>query len=176
MDADAKKMMAEIKRDPIRSSLFWDLYENHAALLHARGVGQFRWKELTAQLVRRGLTDANGNAPDWQTTKKTWHRVCQLKAREQAARDKQRQARHREPERGANADRPPPVVTAPTPRPPTPYYPPPPPSMTPVQGMVAPRPHSELSQEERMAQADANVRRLRRRIAEASGRNPDEIE
>lgn len=175
MDADAKKMMAEIKRDPIRSSLFWDLYENHAALLHARGVGQFRWKELTTQLVRRGLTDANGNAPDWQTTKKTWHRVCQLKAREQAARDKQRQARHREPERGANADRPPPVVVAPTPRPPTPHYPPPPP-MTPTQGTSDQRPHSELSQEERRARTNANVLRLRRRFAETSGRDPDEIE
>lgn len=175
MDADAKKMMAEIKRDPIRSSLFWDLYENHAALLHARGVGQFRWKELTVQFVRRGLTDANGNAPDWQTTKKTWHRVCQLKARERAARDKQRQARHREPERGANADRPPPVVTAPTLRPPIPHYPPPPPMM-PVQGTSDQRPHSELSQEERRARTNANVLRLRRKFAETSGRNPDEIE
>lgn len=75
---DAKEMIAEIDREPGRSSLFWDFYDNHAAMLRAKGVGRFHWKDLTARVSARGLTDANGNAPDQQTTKKTWHRVCQL--------------------------------------------------------------------------------------------------
>jgi len=101
---DVKEMMAEIGREPGRSSLFWDFYDNHAAMLRAKGVGRFHWKDLSARVAARGLTDANGNAPDQQTTKKTWLRVCQLKAREQAARDKQQRTRNREPERGVNAE------------------------------------------------------------------------
>ena len=173
---DAKEMMAEIGREPGRSTLFWDFYDNHAAMLRAKGVGRFHWRKLTARVIVRGLTDANGNAPDQETTKKTWHRVCQLKAREQAAREKQQRTRNREPERGVNADRPPPVVTAPAPRLPVPHYPPPPLPTMPVQGTADQRPHSELSQEERRARTNANVLRLRRRFAETSGRDPDEIE
>ena len=134
-------MMAKIGREPGRSSLFWDFYDNHAAMLRAKGVGRFHWKDLTARVAARGLTDANGNAPDQQTTKKTWHRVCQLKAREQAARDKQQRTRNREHERGRDADRPPPVVTAPTPLPPVPQYPPPP-IMPPLQNAMHSRPNA----------------------------------
>lgn len=125
---DAKEMMAAIGRESGRSSLFWDFYDNHAAMLRAKGVGRFDWRDLTARVAARGLTDVNGNAPDQQTTKKTWHRVCQLKARERAARDKQQHTRNREHERAVNANRPPPAVTASTPAPPVPRYPPPPPT------------------------------------------------
>ena len=84
--------------------------------------------------------------------------------------------RSREPERGANADRPPPVVTMPTARPPVPHYPPPQPMPAqPVQGTLVHRPHSELSEEEREALARAKTLRLRRVIAQASGRDPNEI-
>lgn len=174
---DAKEMMAEIGREPGRSTLFWDFYDKHAAMLRAKGVGRFRWKELTARVISRGLTDANGNAPDQETTKKTWHRVCQLKAREQAARDKQQRTRNREPERRADADRPPPVVTAPLPQPPVPHYPPPtlPPPKPLLLPEIASRPHEELSEEEREAYAKAQILRIRRKLAEMSGHDPDEI-
>jgi len=172
-DDAALKALAQ---GPERSPLFWWMYNHHADLERTWAGQRANWLNFCSQMATLGITDQTGKSPTRRTAAKTWERVRQQKAREQAARDKRQRARAREPERGKDADRPPPVVTAPTPRPPIPYYPPPPPPMTPMQGTVDQRPHSELSQEERRAQADANVRRLRRRIAEASGRNPDEIE
>jgi len=168
--------MAEVERDPARSSLFWDLYEHHAALLRAKGGGRFRWRELTARAVARGLTDANGNLPDWQTTKKTWQRVCELKAREQAERNERRRVPTRKPERGANADRPPPAVTISTPRPPVPSYPPPSPAPA-VQGAMHSRPDAPSSEDDTDADAIARAKilRLRRLFAERSGHDPEEI-
>ena len=166
---DVKEMMAEIGREPGRSSLFWDFYDNHAAMLRAKGVGRFHWKDLSARVAARGLTDANGNAPDQQTTKKTWLRVCQLKAREQAARDKQQRTRNREPERGVNANCPPPLVTAPAPRPPVPHYPPPPQSTPLAQSAPHSRPDAASNpsgalqtNEERLAHLKATIERRNR--------------
>ncbi len=176
-DASVSEALNVVERDPARGPLFWWFYDNHADMLRLAAGQRINWSELCPKLTKLGLTDQAGKPMTTQTARKTWARVCELKVRMREMRDQQRRRRSREPERGANADRPPPVVTAPKPRPPIPYYPPPPPPpMTPMQGMVDQRPHSALSQEERKAQADANVRRLRRRIAEASGRNPDEIE
>lgn len=167
--ADVEEMAAEIERESVRSSLFWDLYENHAALVSARGIGRFRWKELTVRLVARGLTDANGNPPHWRTAKKTWNRVCQLKEREQAVRDKKQRARAREPERGKNADRPPLVVTTPAPTPPAPRYSPPPmstPQTPPAQSALHSRPDaspnaggSKQTPEEMLADLKATIKR-----------------
>ena len=85
--------------------------------------------------------------------------------------------RRREPERGKDADRPPPVVTASISRLPVPHYPPPalPPPKPLLQPELASRPHEELSEEEREAYAEAQILRLRRKVAEMSGHDPDEI-
>jgi len=144
------------------------------------------FQQIADELVLGGKRGGRGKPMNAQAARRIWNRVehdvaIQEPWRMNAARISMHQGelaqkpRRREPERGVDADRPPPVVTAPTPRPPIPHYPPPP-SMTPMQGMVDQRPHSELNQEERRARTDANVRRLRRRFAETSGRNPDEIE
>ena len=172
-------VLEALVQGPERSPLFWWMYTHHAALERTWAGQRVNWLNFCKQMAAIGITDQTGKPPTRPTAVKTWDRVRQQKAREQAARNKRQRARAREPERGANADRSPPVVLAPTPRPPIPYYPPPsppPPPMTPMQGMVDQRPHSELSQEERRARTNANVLRLRRRFAETSGRNPDEIE
>ncbi len=176
-DASVSEALNVVEHDPARGPLFWWLYDNHANMLRLAAGRRINWTELCPRLTKLGLTDQTGKPMTTQTARKTWARVCQMKVWMQETRGRQRRARGREPERGANADRPPPVVTTPAPRPPVPHYPPPPaPSMTPTQGMVDQRPHSELSQEERRARTDANILRLRRRFAETSGRNPDEIE
>ncbi len=169
-------VLEALVQGPERSPLFWWMYNRHAALERTWAEQRANWLNFCSQIAAIGITDQTGKPPTRPTAVKTWDRVRQQKTREQAARGKRQRARAREPERGPNADRPPPVVTAPTPRPPIPHYPPPPPPMTPMQGIVDQRTHSELSQEERRARTDANILRLRRRFAETSGRNPDEIE
>jgi len=145
------------------------------------------WREVAEDMAAGGVKGGRGKPLTGRAVMRIWPKVCQDLAIEEPWRveavrlallqgESVQKPRRREPERGVDADRPPPVVTAPAPRPPIPHYPPPPPPMTPVQGMVDQRLHSELSQEERRARTDANILRLRRRFAETSGRNPDEIE
>ena len=145
------------------------------------------FQQVADDLAASGKRGGRGKPMTVHAARQIWRRVQRDVANEEpwrmnAARISMQEGRlaqkprRREPECGPNADRPPPVVTAPTPWPPIPYYPPPPPPTTPMQGTLDHRPHSELSQEERRARTDANVRRLRRRFAETSGRNPDEIE
>lgn len=172
-DISVSEALDVVERDPARGPLFWWLYDNHADMLRRAAGQRINWTELCPKLTKLGLTDQTGKPMTTQTARKTWARVCRMKVQMQEARDQQRRARGREPERGKDADRPPPVVATPAPRPPVPSYPPPSP---PMQGMVDRRPHSELSEEERRARANANILRLRRAIAQASGRNPDEIE
>ncbi len=144
------------------------------------------FQQIADELVLGGKRGGRGKPMTAEAANEMWNRVQRDVASEEPWRmDAARISRHqgelaqkprrRDPERGVDADRPPPVVTAPAPQPPIPHYPPPPPMM-PMQGMVDQRPHSELSQEERRARTDANICRLRRRFAETSGRNPDEIE
>lgn len=143
------------------------------------------WRRVAEELAADGIKGGNDRPLTGQAVRRIWSRVCRAVAVEEAARSKAKQLemerkelaqkpRLREPERGKDADRPPPMVTTPAPRPPIPHYPPPP--MTPPQGTSDQRLHSELSQEERRARTNANVLRLRRKFAETSGRNPDEIE
>lgn len=176
LDPSLAKALNTVEFNPDRSPLFWYLYANHDDLLRKAKGNRIKWAHVCVDLEPLGLLDGKGKPPTPQRASRTFANVRELKAQQQAARDKRQPARVREPERGVNADRPPPVVTAPAPPLPVPHYPPPPPPMTPAQGTVDQRPHSELSQEERRARTNANVLRLRRRFAETSGRNPDEIE
>jgi len=118
------------------------MYNHHAALERTWAGQRVNWLNFCSQMAAIGITDQTGKPPTRPTAVKTWDRVRQQKAREQAARDKRRRARAREPDRGLNANRPPPVVTAPTPLPPIPYYPPPPPTMPPLQNAMHSRPNA----------------------------------
>ena len=145
------------------------------------------WRRVAEELAADGIKGGNNRPLTGQAVRRIWSRVCRAVAAEEAIRLKARQLdmerkelaqklHFRESERGKDADRPPPVVTAPMPRPPVPHYPPP--QMMPaqpVQGTLVRRPHSELSEEERKASAQAKTLRLRRVIAQASGRDPNEI-
>ncbi len=176
-DASVSEALNVVERDPARGPLFWWLYDNHADMLRRAAGQRINWTELCPRLTKLGLTDQAGKPMTTQTARKTWARVCQMKVRTQETRDRQRSARGRQSERGKDADRPPPVLAAPAPRPPVPSYPPPvlPPPKPLLQPAIASRPHEELSEEEREAYAKAQILRLRRRFAEASGHDPDEI-
>lgn len=168
-------IMNALAQGPERSRLFWWMYDRHALLERTWAGQRINWAHFCQQAAEAGLTDHKGKSPARLTAAKTWERVRQLKAREQAARDKPRRTRSREAERGANADRPPPVVSTPTPRPPVPYHPPPPSAMLPVPGTLHAHTHEALSKEERLAEAKAEVLRLRRVFAVRSGHDPDKI-
>lgn len=166
-DDAALKALAQ---GPERSPLFWWMYNRHADLERLWTGQRVNWLNFCSQMAALGIMDQTGKPPIRKTAAKTWERVRQQKAREQAAWDKRRRARAREPERGANADRPPPAVTTPAPTLPIPHYPPPV-----AQAAMHSRPNAALSDDERDAQAKAKILRLRRLVAERSGHDPDEI-
>ena len=125
LDPTLAKALNTVEFDPDRSPLFWYLYVNHDGLLRKATGSRIKWAHVCVDLEPLGLLDGEGKAPTPPRASRTFANVCALKAREQAARDKRQRARAREPERGKEADRPPPVVTTPAPRPPVPHYPPP---------------------------------------------------
>ena len=146
------------------------------------------WRGLAEDMAADGIKGGKGTPLTSRAVREIWSRVCEAveaeeAVRARAARTSPRQGeatqnlRVREPERGADADRPPPVVTTPAPKPPVPYYPPPTPRLPtpPLPHAPDPRPHEELSEEEREAYAKAQILRLRRKLAEMSGHDPDQI-
>jgi len=146
------------------------------------------FQQIADDLVASGKRGGRGKPMTVHAARQIWRRVQRDVATEEpwrmdAARTCMQEGwsaqkpRRREPERGKDADRPPPVVTAPAPRPPVPSYPSPvlPPPKPLLQPAIASRPHEELSEEEREAYAKAQILRLRRRFAEASGHDPDEV-
>ena len=186
-DQTLRRLLAKARENHVgRSEAYCWLrarFEHLHPLLEQR---RLTFQQVADDLAFGGKRGGRGKSMTADAARRIWHRVQRDVAAEEPGRmaaartamqhgEALRKPRSGEPERGKDADRPPPVVTTPAPRPPVPHYPPPPPMM-PMQGMVDQRPHSELSQEERRARTDANIRRLRRRFAETSGRNPDEIE
>lgn len=145
------------------------------------------WRGIAEELAAGGIKGGNGRPLTARAVMRIWPRVCQDVAAEEPWRvtavrvamqegEVAQHLRRRESERGKDVDRPPPVVTASMPLPPVPHYPPPQTMPAqPVQGMLVHRPHSELSEEERKALAHDKTLRLRRVIAQASGRDPNEI-
>lgn len=145
------------------------------------------WRGLAEDMAADGIKGGKGTPLTSRAVREIWSRVCEAVEAEEVvrartARTSPRQGeatqnlRFREPERGANADRPPPVVTPPAPRPPVPHYsPPPPPSASLLRPDLALRPFEELSEEEREEYARTQILRLRRRFAESSGHDPDEV-
>jgi len=146
------------------------------------------WRGLAEDMAADGIKGGKGTPLTSRAVREIWSRVCEAveaeeTVRTRAARTSPRQGeaaqnlRLREQERSVDANQPPPVVTAPAPRLPVPSYPPP--ASRPVTPHLPhaadPRPHEELSEEEREAYAEAQILRLRRKVAEMSGHDPDEI-
>lgn len=146
------------------------------------------FQQIADDLVASGKRGGRGKPMTVHAARQIWRRVQRDVASEEPWRlhvvqsamqhgGMLQKPRRREPERGVNADRPPPVVTTPTPQPPVPYYPPsvlPPPKPL-LKPELSSRPHEELSEEEREAYAEAQILRLRRKAAEMSGHDPDEV-
>ena len=147
------------------------------------------FREIAEELAIDGIPGGRGRPMTAHAARRTWGRVVhditvEEPWRVDAARAAMQEGwpaqkpRRREPERGKDADRPPPVVvTTPAPMSPVPYYPPPvlPPPKPLLKPELASRPHEELSEEEREAYAEAQILRLRRKVAEMSGHDPDEV-
>ena len=146
------------------------------------------WRRVAEEMASDGIRGGKDRPLTGQAVRRIWPRVCRAVAVEEAARLNEKRLgmerkelaqkpRQREPERGVNADRPPPVVTTSAPRPPVPSYPPPmhQPSTPHLPHAAASRPHEELSEDEREAYAEAQILRIRRKLAERSGHDPDEI-
>jgi len=114
------------------------------------------FQELADDLVASGKRGGRGKPVTAHAARDIWNRVqhdiaAQEPWRMNAARSSMQEGwpgqkpRRREPERGVNADRPPPVVATPTPQPPIPDYLPPPatlPLLPPAQSALHSRPNA----------------------------------
>ena len=105
-----------ILRDNVRSPLFWLLYEHHDALVETWRNRRANWLAVCTWAAEQQTTDRNGeplkvDAARADAARKTWERVCAVKAQEKADREaRQRPAYVRSP-----ATSQPPPVAAPSP-------------------------------------------------------------
>lgn len=108
------------------------------------------FQQVADELLLSGKRGGRGKPMTAEAAYVMWNRVQRDVANEEpwradAARISMQEGwpvqkpRRREPERGVNADRSPPVVTTPAPRPPVPHYPPPP-TAPPAQSTLHSRP------------------------------------
>lgn len=123
-------------------------FEHFYPLLERRNLS---FREIAEELAIDGILGGRGRPMTAHAARRIWGRVAHDVTagepwRVDAARAAMQQGkaaqspRPPEPEHGANADRPPPVVTAPAPRPLIPHYPPPPPTRPPAQSTLHSRP------------------------------------
>ena len=84
-----------IARPKTRSSLFWWLFDNHAAIAQRAEGRRFDWTELCTTFRDQGLTDLDGKAPTVRTARMTWWRVRKEHARIEALRAAERAERER---------------------------------------------------------------------------------
>ena len=114
------------------------------------------WRRVAEEMASDGVRGGKDRPLTGQAVRRIWPRVCRAVAVEEAARLRAKQLdmerkqlaqkpRLREPERGVNADRPPPVVRAPAPSPLVPHYPPPPSPTPPAQSALNSRPNAPSS-------------------------------
>ncbi len=94
-----------------RSRLFWLLYDNHAVLEARWRSRRIDWRSVCAWAVAEDGMNAKGEPPTPKIAKQTWHRACQLHAREKAERDARKRPHINPTPRSTLA---PPVVVAPT--------------------------------------------------------------
>jgi hypothetical protein len=84
-----------IARPKTRSSLFWWLFDNHAAIAQRAEGRRFDWTELCTTFRDQGPTDLDGKAPTVRTARMTWWRVRKEHARIEALRAAERANRER---------------------------------------------------------------------------------
>lgn len=160
MDAKDKilqRMLKDVGRPDNRSPLFWWLLENHDGIIAAAAGRRLRWHKLCAHFQTLGLTDTTGKAATPSNARATW-----VKVRQEVARLRSRE-----------------TVSAPTPASPSRL----PATWRPVE--VEPNPAPPLvparvsvddeTDEQRSRRGQASILRLRKKLAERSGRNPDDI-
>lgn len=160
MDAKDKilqRMLKDVGRPDNRSPLFWWLLENHDGIIAAAAGRRLRWHTLCAHFETLGLTDTTGKAPTLRNARETWAQV------------RREVARLRSGEKAA----------APTPASPSRL----PATWRPVEidpNTAPPRLPARVSvdnetDEQRSRRGQASILRLRKKLAERSGRNPDDI-
>jgi hypothetical protein len=79
--AETSAIMASIARPATRSSLFWWLLDNHAAILESASGRKLDWRRLCTNFRDQGLTDLEGKPPTLRTARMTWWRVRKEHAR-----------------------------------------------------------------------------------------------
>ena len=93
--ANTNVILNSIARPKTRSSLFWWLFDNHAAIAQRAEGRRLDWTELCTTFGDHGLTDLDGKAPTVRTARMTWWRVRKEHARVEALRAAERAERER---------------------------------------------------------------------------------
>lgn len=133
------------------------------------------FQQVADDLVLGGRRGGRGKPVTADAVRRIWHRVQRDVATEEPGRmgavrtalqhgTPAQKPRSRKPERGVNADQPPPVVTTPAPRPPVPHYPPPPapPAQAALPSCLNASPHADgrtQTPEEMRADIRATIKR-----------------
>ena len=160
MDAKDKilqRMLKDVSRPDNRSALFWWLLENHDGIIAAAAGRGLRWQTLCAHFETLGLTDTTGKTPTLRNARETWAQV------------RREIARLRSGEKAAA-----PIPAHPS-RLPATWRP------VEVDPEAAPPPVAlrvgvdDETDEQRSRRGQASILRLRKKLAERSGRNPDDI-
>ena len=103
MRKKAPALPPAILRDTARSPLFWPLYEHHDTLAETCRHRRANWRAVCAWAAEQQVPDRDGkpikaDAARADAARKTWERVCAVKAQERADREvKQRPAHVRSP-------------------------------------------------------------------------------
>ena len=93
--ANTNVILNSFARPKTRSSLFWWLFDNHAAIAQRAEGRRLDWTELCTTFRDHGLTDLDGKAPTVRTARMTWWRVRKEHARVEALRAAERAERER---------------------------------------------------------------------------------
>ncbi|MBN9560452.1 MAG: hypothetical protein J0H14_06935 [Alphaproteobacteria bacterium] len=137
-----KAILPVLERGGERSSLFWWMLDHHDEMVAAANGRRPRWKQLCTKFEGLGLTDGFGKPPSPEAARRTWRHVRKLAA----DKPKADEAPGRKPPSRISPDWRPQEAT------------PPPHAAQSVPGKaVAPT-------------ADEHIARLRRAMAERSGR------
>ena len=94
-----KTIAAEAARDPQRSPLFHWLWRHHGRLAPDLSGKRVNWTPLIAAAVQAGVKNDRGVDPVEQTMRRTWRKVCQAIAAEQATRAAQQTEKASAPSR-----------------------------------------------------------------------------
>jgi hypothetical protein len=78
-----ERLLAMVTRSPLRSPLFWWLFEHHDELLAGTAASRvgMPWSRLCGGFAEVGLTSVDGGVVGPETARKTWQRVRKEKAR-----------------------------------------------------------------------------------------------